>query len=116
MKYNVDQDLCIGCGMCESLKPEVFKMNDEGKAEAYGEGEAQEAVESCPAAAISPQEGEEKAVGGKYVCPICGYVYDPEKGDPENGIHAGTAFENLPDDWACPLCGLGKEVFEPINE
>ena len=52
----------------------------------------------------------------KYLCTACGYVYDPEKGDPENGIHAGTAFENLPDDWACPLCGLGKEVFEPTNE
>lgn len=111
MKYNVDQDLCIGCGMCESLKPEVFKMNDEGKAEAYGEGEAQEAVESCPAAAISPQEGEEKAVGGKYVCPICGYVYDPEVGDPDNGIAPGTNFADLPEEWVCPLCGVPKDTF-----
>ncbi len=47
----------------------------------------------------------------KYVCTACDYVYDPEKGDPENGIAAGTPFEKLPDDWACPLCGLGKEVF-----
>ena len=52
----------------------------------------------------------------KYECTACGYVYDPEKGDPENGISAGTSFENLPDDWVCPLCGLGKEVFEEIVE
>lgn len=48
----------------------------------------------------------------KYLCTACGYVYDPEVGDPENGIAAGTPFEELPEDWTCPLCGLGKEVFE----
>ena len=47
----------------------------------------------------------------KYVCNVCGYVYDPEKGDPDNGIPAGTKFEDLPDDWVCPLCGAGKEDF-----
>lgn len=47
----------------------------------------------------------------KYVCSVCGYVYDPEVGDPDNGIEAGTAFENLPDDWACPLCAVGKDMF-----
>lgn len=48
----------------------------------------------------------------RYVCTACSYVYDPELGDPENGIPAGTPFEKLPEDWVCPLCGLGKEVFE----
>lgn len=48
----------------------------------------------------------------KYVCTICSYVYDPEKGDPENNIEPGTAFEDLPDDWVCPECGMGKDVFE----
>lgn len=48
----------------------------------------------------------------KYVCSICGYVYDEEAGDPENGIEPGTKWEDLPDDWACPLCGAGKEMFE----
>ena len=47
----------------------------------------------------------------KYVCEPCGYVYDPKEGDPDNGIEPGTAFEDLPEDWVCPLCGLGKEVF-----
>jgi len=48
----------------------------------------------------------------KYVCSVCGYVYDPEVGDPDNDIPAGTAFEDLPEDWVCPLCGAGKELFE----
>ena len=51
----------------------------------------------------------------KYVCTACNYVYDPAKGEPENGIAPGTAFEDLPEDYTCPLCGLGKEVFEEIE-
>lgn len=47
----------------------------------------------------------------KYVCDICGYVYDPEIGDPDNGIAPGTAFEDLPEDWVCPLCSVGKDDF-----
>ena len=50
----------------------------------------------------------------KYSCIPCGWVYDPAIGDPENGIDVGVAFENLPDDWVCPLCGAGKEEFEKI--
>jgi flavin reductase (DIM6/NTAB) family NADH-FMN oxidoreductase RutF/rubredoxin len=51
----------------------------------------------------------------KYKCLICGYIYDPAAGDPENGVEAGTAFENLPDDWVCPECGAGKDEFEPVD-
>jgi rubredoxin len=47
----------------------------------------------------------------KYVCNVCGYVYDPAEGDPDNGVKAGTAFENLPDDWVCPICGASKDEF-----
>ena len=43
----------------------------------------------------------------KYVCDVCGYVYDPEIGDPDNGVDAGTAWEDVPEDWVCPLCGVG---------
>ena len=50
----------------------------------------------------------------KYRCEPCGWIYDPAIGDPENGVAAGTAFENLPEDWVCPLCGAGKEDFEKI--
>ena len=48
----------------------------------------------------------------KYVCGPCGYEYDPEVGDPDNGIAPGTPFEELPDDWSCPICGVGKDMFE----
>ena len=47
----------------------------------------------------------------KYVCNVCGYEYDPAVGDPDNGIAPGTAFEDLPADWVCPLCGVGKDDF-----
>ncbi len=52
----------------------------------------------------------------KYRCIICGYVYDPAEGDPDNDIPAGTPFEDLPDDWVCPVCGASKEDFEPVEE
>jgi len=48
----------------------------------------------------------------KYVCKVCGYVYDPAKGDPDNGIAAGTKFGDLPGDWVCPECGAAKSEFE----
>lgn len=47
-----------------------------------------------------------------YVCSVCGYVYDPAEGDPDNGIEPGTKFEDLPDDWTCPVCGASKDQFE----
>ena len=52
----------------------------------------------------------------KYKCLMCGYIYDPEVGDPENGVEAGTSFEDLPDDWVCPDCGVGKDEFESIED
>ncbi|MFH1625355.1 MAG: rubredoxin [Pseudomonadota bacterium] len=48
----------------------------------------------------------------RYVCSVCGYVYDPAKGDPENGVQPGTRFGELPDDWICPVCGASKDQFE----
>ena len=50
----------------------------------------------------------------KYKCSVCGYVYDPEFGDPDGGIKPGTPFEEIPDDWVCPVCGASKEQFEKI--
>ena len=47
----------------------------------------------------------------KYRCEVCDWIYDPAKGDPEAGIAPGTALEGLPDDWVCPVCGVGKEDF-----
>ena len=48
----------------------------------------------------------------KYLCTVCGYVYDPEVGDADNGIQPGTKFEDIPDTWVCPLCSVGKDMFE----
>lgn len=50
----------------------------------------------------------------QYQCVPCGYIYDPAEGDPDSGIPAGTSFEELPDDWVCPLCGVGKDQFEKV--
>ncbi len=52
----------------------------------------------------------------EYVCDLCGYEYDPKLGDPDGGIPAGTAFEDIPDDWVCPLCGVTKDGFVKIKE
>ncbi|WP_312642422.1 rubredoxin [Hydrogenoanaerobacterium sp.] len=48
----------------------------------------------------------------KYVCSICGHIYDEAEGDPDNGVAPGTKWEDVPDSWVCPLCGVGKDMFE----
>ncbi len=55
------------------------------------------------------EEGEMR----KWKCSVCGYIYDPAKGDPDNGVKPGTAFEKIPEDWVCPTCGATKDMFEP---
>ncbi len=50
----------------------------------------------------------------KYECTVCGYVYDPEVGDPDKGIAPGTPFEEIPASWLCPLCGVGKDLFKKV--
>ena len=66
-----------------------------------------------PPEVIPPGEIVFKTTSGKYICSVCGYVYDPEAGDPDSGIPAGTAFEDLPADWECPRCGQPKDMFNP---
>ena len=51
----------------------------------------------------------------KYECTVCGYIYDPEKGDPDNDVAPGTAFDDVPDDWVCPECGADKDMFEEVS-
>lgn len=50
-----------------------------------------------------------------YKCLACGYIYNPEEGDPDSGIAPGTKFEDIPDDWFCPICKVGKDMFEKID-
>lgn len=58
---------------------------------------------------------EDKQTEGSAKCLVCGYIYDPEKGDPDGGIEPGTPFEDIPDDWICPSCGATKDMFEVIS-
>jgi rubredoxin len=51
----------------------------------------------------------------QYRCLMCGYIYDPDKGDPDTGVAPGTSFEELPDGWVCPDCGAGKDEFEAVD-
>ena len=51
----------------------------------------------------------------KYECMLCGYVYNPKEGDPDNGVPAGTPFEKLPEDWTCPVCGADQDDFEKVE-
>jgi len=51
----------------------------------------------------------------KWRCMVCGYIYDPEIGDPDSGVPAGTSFEELPEDWVCPVCGASKDMFEKVE-
>jgi rubredoxin len=50
----------------------------------------------------------------KWECLVCGYIYDPEKGDPDNWVEPGTAFVDIPDDWVCPVCGADKSQFKKL--
>lgn len=59
---------------------------------------------------------KEKQIMKKYECTVCHWVYDPQVGDPDNGIAPGTPFEQIPEDWICPLCGVSKEDFEVVEE
>lgn len=69
-----------------------------------------------PKTAPTYEEKEREVDMKKYKCKVCGYIYDPRKGDPEGGIKPNTSFERLPSDWVCPLCGAGKDQFEPVEE
>lgn len=51
----------------------------------------------------------------KYICTVCGHVYNPQKGDPDHGVVPGTAWEDIPESWVCPVCGSKKDRFKPKN-
>jgi rubredoxin/putative ubiquitin-RnfH superfamily antitoxin RatB of RatAB toxin-antitoxin module len=81
-----------------SLFPAEYPVFADWKESILGQGQSDEMIE------------EEKIE--KWKCSICGYGYDPPKGDPDNGVKPGTVFEGISEDWFCPLCGVGKDVFE----
>ena len=61
------------------------------------------------------QKYQEVKIMKKYVCDVCGYIYDEATGDPDNGIEAGTKWEDVPEDFLCPLCGVGKDEFSEVE-
>ena len=78
------------------------------------ENESDPMINETPEEA-SEENSEETASESKlpsYICTVCEYIYDPVVGDPDNGVPAGTAFEDIPDDWVCPVCGVEKDMFE----
>jgi flavin reductase (DIM6/NTAB) family NADH-FMN oxidoreductase RutF/rubredoxin len=70
---------------------------------------------TAPTYIETKQEGKEGEKMKKYKCTVCGYIYDPAKGDPDGAVAPGTPFEKLPDDWTCPVCGATKDKFEPVQ-
>jgi len=65
---------------------------------------------------MEANQEKKKAKMAKYKCKVCGYIYDPELGDPDGSIEPQTPFEKLPEDWVCPVCGAPKSEFEKIEE
>lgn len=93
------------------------------KGQQTGAGPVPAATAVGPAAPESESESAKRAKAStedrkmrKYRCTVCGYIYDPAAGDPDGGIKPGTAFEDIPDDWACPVCGVSKDQFEPADQ
>ena len=110
----------VDCGVVAAGEPmtyayyhQVKKGKTPEKAATYVK---QDAAAAGPGEAGESKESGQASEGNgmkKYVCSVCGYIYDPEKGDPDSGVEPGTAFEDLPDDWVCPVCGAGKDQFSP---
>ena len=115
----------VDCGVLKEGEPMTYayyhqvKKGKTPKAAATYQEDQSASTKAAPAAqaASGPKSGP-KAEGEKmrkYRCTVCGYIYDPKEGDPDGGIKPGTAFENIPDDWACPVCGVSKDQFEPAD-
>ncbi|HYA15038.1 MAG TPA: flavin reductase [Syntrophales bacterium] len=89
---------------------DILKDDEEPMTYAYyHEVKRGKAPKTAPTYQEAPKKVKREA---RYICSVCGYVYDPEKGDPDNGIKPGTRFEDLPADWMCPICGADKSKFE----
>ena len=104
----------VDCELVSEGEPMTYAYYHQVKKGKTPEKAATYVRENRPSDEAKPEE-KKMADSKKYRCTVCGYTYDPEKGDPDNGISPGTAFESLPADWVCPVCGVGKDQFEPAD-
>jgi rubredoxin/flavin reductase (DIM6/NTAB) family NADH-FMN oxidoreductase RutF len=98
----------IGAEKISDAKPLTYAKYHENK------GKAPKTAPTYQASDLETKI-ERSPLSMKYSCNICGYVYDPAKGDPDSGIAPGTPFDQIPDTWACPICGAKKEDFSPLS-
>jgi flavin reductase (DIM6/NTAB) family NADH-FMN oxidoreductase RutF/rubredoxin len=100
------------CDVIKKGKPLTYAVYQDVK-----KGKAPKTAPTYKGDAPAPEEPVKEKTKGenmqKYVCGVCGYIYDPEKGDAEGSIPAGTPFDKLPAAWTCPVCGAGKDEFSP---
>jgi len=95
----------------EVVEAEWFRAGEPMTYAYYHEVKRGKSPKTAPTYIEEEVKKEAKNIMKKYRCEICGYVYDPEVGDPDGGIKPGTPFEEIPDDWVCPVCGAGKDQF-----
>jgi len=97
----------------ELVEAEVLKEGEPMTYAYYHQVKRGTTPKTAPSYVEEKKEAIPKMV--KYKCTVCGYIYDPELGDPDSGVAPGTPFEEIPDDWLCPVCGVGKSEFERID-
>jgi flavin reductase (DIM6/NTAB) family NADH-FMN oxidoreductase RutF/rubredoxin len=115
MEVRVTKEIDVGTHTLfigELVDAEVLSDNPSMTYEYYHQVKRGTTPKSAPSYV---EKKEEKSAMKKYECSVCGYVYDPAEGDPDSGIAPGTAFEDLPDDWVCPICGASKDDFREVE-
>lgn len=120
VEARVEEALDVGTHTLFVARVEGASVFREGRALTYDfyhkhlKGKTPKAAPTWPGARSVPSPPKEEAQDmKKYICDVCGYVYDPAAGDPESRIAAGTSFDELPDEWVCPVCGASKDQFSP---
>jgi len=101
----------VDCGVLKEGEPMTYAYYHQVK---KGKTPPKAATYIGPEKQREPTPTERKQMI-KYRCTVCGYIYDPKAGDPDSGVKPGTAFQDLPNDWVCPVCGVGKDQFEPAE-
>ena len=100
----------------EIIEAETLKDGDPMTYDYYRRVKGGRSPKNAPTYIVPEKEAvEEEKTMGKYECTVCGYIYDPEIGDPDSDIEPGTAFADIPADWVCPLCGVGKDMFSAVE-